>query len=116
MSWLFRLLVVTIIVILSSHFLPGIHVDSLTTAFVAALVMGIINLVARPVYSLLTLPLNLITLGLLKGVFNFILNAFLFWLTSIFVSGFEVDGFIPVLLGALVITIGIWIVDQFFDD
>lgn len=116
MSWILRLVVVTVAVILSSSFIPGIHVDTWITAITAAFVMGLINLIARPLYSLLTLPLNLITLGLLKGVFSFVLNALLFWITSKLVDGFDVNGLIPVLLGALAVTIALWIVEQLTND
>ena len=80
-------------------FLPGIHVADYMTALWAALALGILNAVIRPVLLLLTLPINFITLGL----FTFVLNGFMFWLATKFVSGFNVDGFWWAVLGALLV-------------
>lgn len=109
MSWIVRLLVVTIVVFLASKYIPGIQVESLTTALIAAVVLGLINLFIRPLLMILTLPINLITLGL----FTLVINAVLFWVTGALVDGFDVDGFIPAFLGALVVSIAIWITDRF---
>lgn len=80
-------------------FLPGIHVADYMTALWAALALGILNAIIRPILLLLTLPINLITLGL----FTFILNGFMFWLATKFVTGFTVDGFWWAVLGALLV-------------
>jgi len=80
-------------------FLPGIHVADYVTALWAALALGILNAIIRPILLLLTLPINLITLGL----FTFILNGFMFWLATKFVTGFTVDGFWWAVLGALLV-------------
>jgi putative membrane protein len=80
-------------------------VNSLGTAFWVAFVLGIINLVIRPIITLLTLPLTILTLGL----FSLVVNAVLFWLTSALVKGFEVHGFIAAFLGALVVMVAQWL-------
>lgn len=80
-------------------FLPGIHVLNYMTALWAALALGILNAIIRPILLLLTLPINLITLGL----FTFVLNGFMFWLATKFVAGFTVDGFWWAVLGALLV-------------
>src|SRR5207302_7760716 len=78
----------------------------------AGLVLALINAVVRPILLLLALPITLVTLGL----FLFVLNAFCLWLTSELVSGFEVHGFWPAFLGALVISVVSWVLNAFVSD
>jgi putative membrane protein len=105
MGWILRFVFSALAVFLASRYIPGIHVNSLGTAFWVAFVLGIINLVIRPIITLLTLPLTILTLGL----FSLVINAVLFWLTSALVNGFEVDGFIAAFLGALAVTVAQWL-------
>jgi putative membrane protein len=81
--------------------LAGISVVSLTSLIVAALVIGLINAVIRPVLLVLTIPITVLTLGL----FLLVLNALLFWLAAALVPGFVVAGFLWALLGALVMSV-----------
>ena len=90
--------------------IPGIEVASFSTALIVALVWGIITLVVRPVLSLLTLPITLITFGL----FSFILNALLFWCLN-FIEGFAVHGFIPALLGSVVLSALAYVLHALFN-
>jgi putative membrane protein len=78
--------------------LPGVRVQSLATLLVAALVLGFLNAVVKPVLVLLTLPLTILTLG----IFYLILNGVMFALGSVLVPGFEVAGFGAAFLGAIV--------------
>ena len=87
-----------------AYLLPGIAVASFTTALIAALVLGLVNAVIRPVLVLLTLPATLLTLGL----FIFVINGLLFWLVGSFVSGFMVAGFWPGMFGAIAYSIVSW--------
>ena len=80
---------------------PGISLAGFMPALWAALVMGIINILIRPLLLLLTIPINLLTLGL----FTFIINAFLFWFVSTIVPGFMVSGFLAALLGSILLSI-----------
>jgi putative membrane protein len=89
--------------------IPGIKVDSLSTAIIAAGLLGVINAFIRPILILLTLPLNILTLGL----FSFLINAFLLRLVAYFVNGFAVDGFGAAFFGALVISIVNWLINRF---
>ncbi|MEK7567706.1 MAG: phage holin family protein [Patescibacteria group bacterium] len=93
------------------NLIPGISVSDFTTALVVSLVLAVLNLFIKPIVLLLTLPVNLLTLGL----FTFVINALLFWLASFFVKGFEVSGFVAAFLGALVIAVFKWLVDRFLD-
>jgi putative membrane protein len=81
--------------------LPGVRVDSAGALVVAALVLGLLNAVLKPVLVLLTLPITILTLG----VFYLVLNAILFALCATLVPGFVVDGFGWAFLGALVMSL-----------
>jgi putative membrane protein len=87
--------------LLIARYIPGITIADLTTAIVVAVLWGLIGLTVKPVLGLLTLPINILTLGL----FSFVLNAFLFWILAMLVPGFEVGGFIPALEGSLILSI-----------
>lgn len=104
-----RWLVITVAILLASMMVSGIRVESLTTAVVAAAILGVINVFLRPVLLILTLPLTILTLG----VFAFVLNALMLLLVAYFVPGFEVDGFFAAFLGALIISIVSWIANRF---
>ena len=86
------------------YIFPSIRVDSCVTARVAALVLGLINTLIRPVLVLLTLPVTLLTLGL----FIFVINGLLFWFVGSFVDGFTVGGFWPAVCGAIVYSLISW--------
>lgn len=104
-----RWLVITVAILLASQFVPGIHVDKLSTAVIAACVLGLINVFIRPIVVLLTLPLSILTLG----VFYFFINAFMLKLAAYFVSGFEVSGFFAAFFGSLIISIVSWLANSF---
>jgi putative membrane protein len=104
-----RWLVITVAIILASTIIPGIQVDSLPTAVIAAGILGFINVFLKPILIILTLPLNIITLGL----FSFVINAFLLKMVAWIVTGFEVQGFLAALLGALVISVVNWLANRF---
>ncbi|MDO8497437.1 MAG: phage holin family protein [bacterium] len=101
MNIVMRLLINGLAVFISSKIIPGVVVDSFFTAIVFAVVLGIINVIIKPILLILTLPFNIVTLGL----FTFILNAFLILLASLFVPGFSVHGFITALLFSLVLSL-----------
>lgn len=86
------------------YLLPSIQVDSFMAALVAALVLGLINAVIRPLLILLTLPVTLLTLGL----FIFVINGLLFWFVGSFVPGFHVAGFWPGVFGAIIYSVISW--------
>lgn len=101
MTLLLDWIVSTLAIIVSAYILPGVHVSSLTSAFVTAVVLGIINAVVKPVLILLSLPITILTLGL----FTLVIDALLILLTSAIVPGFKVDGFLWALLFSLVLSI-----------
>ena len=87
-----------------AYLLPGIEVSSFAVALVAALVLGLVNAVIRPILILLTLPATLLTLGL----FIFVINGLLFWFVGSFISGFVVSGFWWGIGGAIAYSIVSW--------
>ncbi|HEX2500828.1 MAG TPA: phage holin family protein [Methylomirabilota bacterium] len=112
MGFLIRILVNAVAIWLATQIVPGIQTGSVTTVVVAALVLGLVNAIVRPVLLVLTLPLTLVTLGL----FLFVLNALCLWLTSVVVPGFEVRGFWPAFWGALIVSALSWVVNGFVSD
>ncbi|MBT9568857.1 MAG: phage holin family protein [Thiobacillus sp.] len=84
--------------------LPSIQIASFGAALLAALVLGFINTLVRPVLALLTLPITVLTLG----IFYLVLNGLLFWLASALIPGFAVSGFLSALLGALLYGVIAW--------
>ena len=84
-----------------AYLLPGIRVDGITAALIAALVLGLINTLLRPLLILLTLPVTVLSLGL----FILVINGLLFWLAGSVLRGFEVSGFWVGMMGALLYSI-----------
>lgn len=81
--------------------IPGISFVGFTSALIAAFVMGVVNIFIRPILLILTLPINLLTLGL----FTFVINALMLLLVAKLVSGFTIDGFWAAFFGAIVLSI-----------
>ncbi len=104
MTLLLRWFISALAVLLAAYVVPGITVSGFYTALIVALVLGIMNALARPILIFLTLPINILTLGL----FTFVINALLFWFVSTLVKGFEVAGFGPAFFGALVVWAVSW--------
>ena len=96
-------------VFLTVELVPGISVSGgWTTILLVALVWSVIVMVIRPVLHLLTFPITVLTLGL----FAFVLNALLFWAMELVVPGFDVAGFIPAILGAVVLSLASWFIQK----
>ena len=91
----------------AAYLVPGVRVANLWSALVAALIIGLVNALIRPLILLLTLPVNILTLGL----FTLVVNALMFWLASSIAKGFDVANFKAAFLGALVFWLVSWIVN-----
>ncbi len=87
-----------------TYLMPSIQVSGFGTALVAALVLGFINTLVRPVLAILTLPITVLTLG----IFYLVLNGLLFWLASALLPGFDVAGFGSALIGAILYGVIAW--------
>ena len=101
---IFRWIINAIALILIAYLVPGFEIGTFYNALIAALILGLINALIRPILFILTLPVTILTLGL----FIFVVNALMIWFASTIVEGFHVAGFIPALLAALVL----WIVSM----
>lgn len=96
-SWL----VSALAILVTAYILPGVHIESFVTALATAVVLGIINSILKPILLLLTLPINILTLGLL----TFVINALLVLLAAQIVPGFKVDGFWWALAFSIVLSL-----------
>lgn len=101
MSIIIRWVINALALMLVAYILPNIELEGFYIALVTALIMGLINAFIRPFLLLITLPINIITLGL----FTFVLNALLFWFVASFIEGFYVSGFWAAFFGALIFSI-----------
>ena len=95
-----------------SYLYSGVQVASFGTALLAAVVIGLLNVLLRPILVLLTLPVTVLTLGL----FLFIVNALVFWAASGLMPGFHVNGFLAALLGSLIYSALGLCIDMVFSD
>ena len=109
---LVRWLLLTISIIVTSYLVDGIHVTSFFSAFFAAAVLGILNALFRPILFIITLPINILTLGL----FTFVINALLLKMVSGVVPGFYVYGFWSAVFGSLIISLVSWLLSSFVSD
>ena len=109
---LVRWLLLTISIIVTSYLVDGIHVTSFFSAFFAAAVLGILNALFRPILIIITLPINILTLGL----FTFVINALLLKMASGVVPGFYVEGFWSAVFGSLIISLVSWMLNSFVNE
>ena len=107
-----RWLVLTFAIIITSYILDGIQITGFFSALLAAAILGILNAFFRPILLILTLPINILSLGL----FTFIINAVLLMMVSGVISGFKIQGFWYALLGSLLISIVSWLLNSFIGD
>ncbi len=111
MGLLVRLVVNAVALAIAAWILPGIMIEGATTTdqgitlAIVAVIVGLVNLIVRPIVSLLALPVIILTLGLVIFVINALMLLLTDWLAEQFDVGFQVDGFWTALLGALIITV-----------
>jgi putative membrane protein len=109
MHFFLKFLAVAVAVYLTVNIVPGIEVaGGWMTLLLVSLVWSVIITVIRPILQLLALPITIVTLGL----FSFILNALLFWAMELIVPGFDVTGFVPALLGSIVLSLISWFIQK----
>jgi len=107
-----RWLTLTVSIFVTAYLVDGIHVAGFWSAFFAAAVLGVLNAFFRPVVLLLTLPINIMTLGL----FTFVINALLLKMASGVISGFNVEGFWSAVFGSLLISVVSWLINSFISE
>ena len=90
-----------LVIMLSAWLIPGIEVDGFLSALLVVVVMALINTFVKPVLQIITLPVNILTLGL----FTLVINALLFMLAGYITPGFEVEGFLSALIGSVILSL-----------
>ncbi len=109
---LIRWVIQSLAIMAAAYLLDGIEVKGFFAALFAAALLGILNAFFRPVLLLLTLPINILTLGL----FTFIINALLLMMVSGVIGGFVVHGFWPAVFGSLIISLVSWLLTALVGD
>ena len=107
-----RWLTLTGAIIMTSYLIDGIVIQGFFSAFFAAAALGILNAFFRPIAIILTLPINILSLGL----FTFIINAVMLKMASGIIPGFDVNGFWAAVIGSLVISIISWALNSFISE
>lgn len=108
----FKWFVVAVSLLLAAYLVPGISVSSFYIALIVVALLGVLNIFIKPILILLTLPINIITLGL----FVFVINGALLWFLATFIDGFTVLGIIPAIVGAIVVSAGSFIGNRLLID
>ena len=108
-NYLIKTFVNTIGLVVSAHIVPGIQVENYATAIFAALVLALLNVFIKPFLILITLPINILSLGL----FTLFINTCIFYVSSAFVEGFVIAGFWSAFLGALCLSVVSFILNTF---
>lgn len=111
MKLLTKVLLTALTLLIVAEYVPGITVDGLYPAIIAAIILGLLNVFVRPILLILTFPITLITVGL----FVFVINAVLFWYAASFIEGFAVASFWYALVGSLIVSVVSTISNRFFD-
>ena len=96
---IFRWVINALALLVVANVVPGFEIATVYNALIAALILGLVNALVRPLFFVLTLPVTILTLGL----FTFVINALMLWLASTIVEGFVISGFVPALLAALIL-------------
>lgn len=110
-GWVVRWILNIIGIILTAALLKGFQVTP-WGAIVGSVFLGIVNAVIRPILIILTLPLNILTLGL----FTFVINGLMLWLTSATIKGFDITGFGWAILTAIVLSLVSFVISYFVED
>ncbi|MEI7498162.1 MAG: phage holin family protein [Candidatus Falkowbacteria bacterium] len=111
MNLLLKWLIMAVSILLASYFLPGINVDGLWTALVLAVILGLINITLKPILLVVTLPINVLTLGL----FTLVINALMVLLATTIVKGFVVDGFFAAMIFSLLLSLINYVLGRLLD-
>lgn len=112
MKLILRLLINALALLVITQILEGFIVDGLYAAIIAAIILGLLNAIIRPVLLILTLPVNILTLGL----FTFIINGFLIWFAGTFLQGFTVANFWTAVLAGIMLWLVGLITNAFIHD
>jgi putative membrane protein len=100
----------SVAVFLTSRFISGITIDPIWTALIVGACLTLFNMIIKPIINILTLPINLLTLGL----FSLVINGALFWYLGTLIKGFSVATFTAAFIGALIVSILSWLISKVF--
>lgn len=95
-----KIVINAIALLITAQIVPGFHITSFSSAIIAAIVLGIVNGILRPIMIIITLPINIMTLGL----FTLIINALMIFVAAYFVRDFRVEGLMAAIIGSLVLS------------
>ena len=110
-SWIIRWILNILALLLTAFLLPGFQL-TVWAAILGSVFLGVINALLRPILMMLALPFNIVTLGL----FTFVINAFMLWLTAVTIRGFDIEGFGTAILAAILLSIISFGVSFFIED
>lgn len=111
-GFLLRVAIVALGLWLATYILPGLYFEGPGTLLAAALLLGVVNAIVRPIAVVLTLPLTLLTLGL----FLLVVNAAMLGLVALLLSGFQISGFWTAVGGALIVSLTSWVASGLIGD
>jgi len=101
MNFILNIIVTSVAVLLVANFLPGVHVDTFTTSLLVAIVLAFMNSIVKPILTILTIPITLLTMGM----FLIVINGAIILMTDKLIDGFEVDGFWWALLFSFILSV-----------
>lgn len=105
MKFLFKWVLKALALLLVAYFVPGIHMSGLDVALIAAVVIGLMNMLVRPILVIFTLPITILTLGL----FILVINGCLFWAVGHYLQGFQVQTVMAGIIGAVAYSLVSWL-------
>lgn len=112
MQILVALVLNAVALVATTYIVPGFQVANFTTALLAAIVLGVVNTFIKPVLSFLTAPLSVVTLGL----FAFVVNAVVLFIVAAVVPGVKINGWVPAILGAIVLSVVATVLSSLLKD
>ncbi|WP_088890284.1 phage holin family protein [Leptolyngbya ohadii] len=112
LGYLLNTLITALSLLIVDIVVPGVNLANFPAAMLAGVAIGVVNGGIRPILSLLSLPINFLTLG----AFSLVVNGFCFWLASLFVPGFSVVGLLAFILGPVVLSLGTTFLNRYFAD
>lgn len=106
-----KLLITMVALFVTAYIIPGMSIEGIFAGFVAALILGVVNVVIKPIFIVLTLPLTILTMGL----FLLVINGLMLMLAAALVPGFMVAGFWSAVFGAILLSIVTWFLNSILD-
>ncbi|QTL99786.1 phage holin family protein [Iocasia frigidifontis] len=106
-----KLLITMVALMITAYIVPGIYVSGFIAGLLAALILGFVNAVFKPIFTILTLPFTIITFGL----FLFVINGLMLLITAAFVPGFYISGIFSAIIASIILSFINWILEGILD-